>query len=179
MNTEIITRQEALRQGLTFYFTGKVCKHGHVSQRYAVGASCVTCCLQRSTQWQHDNPETSRQHWTNWRERNLDQARQATLNWYYQNPEVASSNRQRWNKANPERHRQYASKRRAAKLDRTPPWADLEAIKQFYIDCPKDMQVDHVVPLQGKLISGLHVLANLQYLTPAENMSKGNRWEPS
>ena len=68
------------------------------------------------------------------------------------------------------------AKRRSAKLQRTPAWADLEAIKQFYAECPKGYEVDHIVPLQGVNVSGFHVLNNLQYLTKSENSSKGNRY---
>ena len=69
-----------------------------------------------------------------------------------------------------------SAKRRAAKLQRTPAWADLKAIKQFYLNCPKGYEVDHIVPLQGVNVSGFHVLNNLQYLTKSENSSKGNRY---
>ena len=85
-------------------------------------------------------------------------------------------------------HREYASnnkgkrnaleaKRRAAKLHRTPKWADLKAIREFYINCPNGMAVDHIVPLQGKEVSGFHILENLQYLTPSENSKKGNSFD--
>ena len=42
---DIITRKDALAQGLTHYFTGKLCKRGHVSARYAKTANCVECTL--------------------------------------------------------------------------------------------------------------------------------------
>jgi len=67
-------------------------------------------------------------------------------------------------------------KRHAAKLQRTPAWADLEAIRQFYLNCPKGYEVDHDVPLQGVNISGLHVLNNLVYLTKSDNRKKSNKW---
>ena len=61
----------------------------------------------------------------------------------------------------------------------TPPWANLEAIKEFYANCPKGYHVDHIHPLQGELISGLHVENNLQYLTAEENLRKGNSFNPN
>lgn len=66
---------------------------------------------------------------------------------------------------------------RASKLKATPSWANLEAIKNFYILCPEGCHVDHIVPLQGVNVRGLHVLTNLQYLPAGENCSKGNRHE--
>lgn len=72
----------------------------------------------------------------------------------------------------------YAAKRRAAKLDRTPKNADINAIKEFYKNCPEGYHVDHIIPLQGKNVSGLHIISNLQYLTPEENTRKGNKYDP-
>ena len=66
--------------------------------------------------------------------------------------------------------------RRAALLNRTPAWADLEEIKEIYVNCPDGYHVDHIIPLQGKNVSGFHVAENLQYLTPFENLSKGNKF---
>jgi len=54
------------------------------------------------------------------------------------------------------------------------PWSETEAIKAFYEACPEGYEVDHIVPLLGKTVSGLHVLGNLQYLTRAENRAKRN-----
>lgn len=66
---------------------------------------------------------------------------------------------------------------RASKLRATPVWSDRNAIREFYKNCPKGYHVDHIVPLQGKNVRGLHVLSNLQYLTASENQSKGNKYE--
>ena len=69
----------------------------------------------------------------------------------------------------------YENKRRASKLHRTPSWANMEIIKLIYDERPSGYPVDHIYPLQGDTVSGLHVENNLQYLTKSENSSKGNR----
>lgn len=81
-----------------------------------------------------------------------------------------------WAKKYPERHTANTMKYCANKLQRIPLWADLEAIQQVYAEAQKHgLHVDHVYPLQGRLVSGLHVANNLQLLTKSENSSKGNR----
>lgn len=60
---------------------------------------------------------------------------------------------------------------------RVVPWTESEEIIKFYENCPDGYHVDHIIPLKGKLVSGLHVLANLQYLTAEENLRKGNKFE--
>ena len=68
------------------------------------------------------------------------------------------------------------NKRRATKLLATPKFANLNKIKEIYKNCPKGYEVDHIVPLRGKTVCGLHVEWNLQYLTSTENRRKGNRF---
>lgn len=71
--------------------------------------------------------------------------------------------------------------RLADKLKRTPKWLtdkDWEKISLFYANCPKGYHVDHDAPLRGTLVSGLHVLENLQYLPMKENLQKSNKFEP-
>lgn len=73
-------------------------------------------------------------------------------------------------------HRMASATRRAALLRRTPKWADLSEIKEIYDKCPLGYHVDHIIPLQGEKVSGLHVHNNLQYLTPKENSAKKNKF---
>lgn len=61
---------------------------------------------------------------------------------------------------------------------RIPLWANLTEIKLFYEAKPAGCVVDHIIPLRGKLVSGLHCSTNLQYLTATENSSKGNSFNP-
>lgn len=65
--------------------------------------------------------------------------------------------------------------RQIAKLRATPKWADLEEIKKIYSNRPDGYHVDHIVPLKGKTICGLHVSWNLQYLPAKDNWKKGNK----
>lgn len=81
-----------------------------------------------------------------------------------------------WIQKNPKKRCAKNGYRRARKIMRTPSWADLGKIKDFYNRCPSGMEVDHIYPLNGKTVSGLHVLNNLQYLTPEQNRSKGVRY---
>lgn len=77
---------------------------------------------------------------------------------------------------NVETERPRRNARRARALIATPPWADLVAITKFYAACPPGHEVDHVIPLNGKLVSGLHVMENLQYLKVRDNRTKSNRY---
>lgn len=93
-------------------------------------------------------------------------------------PEKLRAYKAKWRKNNLEHVNSLSAKRRASKLLALPSWARLKKIKEFYINCPKGMVVDHTIPLQGKDICGLHVENNLQYLTPLQNSEKSNKFTP-
>ena len=97
------------------------------------------------------------------------------------------SRHKKYHAKNPEKNAAKAAKYNAAKLRRIPSWsneADLKAIKKIYARCKRinkltgvEHQVDHVMPLQGENISGLHHSTNLAIIPAALNASKNNKWE--
>lgn len=73
----------------------------------------------------------------------------------------------------------HCALRYSRKRQRTPKWLtkeDLFKIKQFYLKRPQGYEVDHIIPLCGDNVSGLHVLNNLQYLKAQENREKNNKY---
>jgi translation initiation factor 2 beta subunit (eIF-2beta)/eIF-5 len=74
-------------------------------------------------------------------------------------------------------NREKSAYRRALKKQATPPWIDRKVLKEIYANCPKGYHVDHIIPLESDDVCGLHVPANLQYLSAFENDSKGNRFD--
>lgn len=65
---------------------------------------------------------------------------------------------------------------RARKLNATPAWADHTKIKGIYAACPEGYHVDHIVPLQGDTVCGLHVEYNLQIIPAVDNLKKSNKF---
>jgi 5-methylcytosine-specific restriction endonuclease McrA len=121
-----------------------------------------------------------------------EKKRKSTHEWYLRNKETILAKRAKWRLENAEYKRGINAKwkkenralcvsdlarYRAAKLNATPLWADLEAIKRIYEKAAASgMEVDHIIPLRSKVVCGLHVENNLQLLTREQNASKGNKW---
>lgn len=115
-------------------------------------------------------------------------ARARTSKWAAENPERRKEI-ERVYRAKPEskaRSAARARKRQAAKLERTPSWANDQLIAAYYKEAKRleeltgiEFQVDHIIPLQGELVSGLHVETNLQLLTRHDNGRKSNKFDPA
>ena len=79
-------------------------------------------------------------------------------------------------------HLHKSRRRQSLKLQRIPNWVtalELKQIEQFYqIAAYLGLSVDHTIPLCGAYVCGFHCLANLDFLTIAENSSKSNKFIP-
>jgi 5-methylcytosine-specific restriction endonuclease McrA len=152
---KLISRQKAIEQGLTRYFTGLPCKHGHIAQKQLSNRTCIECLLIKKRQWSN-LPDV--------KEKGLERLK----NW-----------------DNPAKHLARTRKRQASKLQRTPAWLTSEnhslmadyyqMAKELELIFPWKQHVDHILPLQGKLVSGLHTPLNLQILSEASNLQKSNK----
>jgi len=162
-------RIQARKEGRTRYFTGKICKQGHMAPRLVSNGQCVICSGRRRRENEKRHPE---------KKRNRDRQ-------YAARTRPGGAAIRQWKLDNPEKakllQRAHAMRRQAQEAN--PAWADQSAIKAVYLACPTDHEVDHIVPLTGLTIegypvSGLHVPWNLQYLTPKEDQRKNKRMRP-
>ena len=90
---KVISRSEAMAQGLPRYFTNTPCKHGHVAER-RMSDGCVECSDKHARAWQAANPE---------------KVKAIAAAWAKANPEKVTAKRIAWRAANPERYRANAT----------------------------------------------------------------------
>jgi hypothetical protein len=98
---------------------------------------------------------------------------------YQENPARKLAQASKWQKDNRGKATARVQLRNAQKLQATPKWLtneQLAEMKQFYINCPEGYHVDHIHPLRGNGLCGLHVPWNLQYLPAVENHRKSNHF---
>lgn len=72
------------------------------------------------------------------------------------------------------RERAAGKDRQSTWYQRTPKWADIKAITEFLSAKPPGYHLDHIIPIRGKNVCGLHVLENLQHLPAEDNLRKSN-----
>ncbi len=115
----------------------------------------------------------------------IEERSEYNKNYYQENSEQIKDNVNRWLNNNRGLANSFKSKYRAKKLNATPSWANLDKIKAFYQEAQRLTKetgilhhVDHIIPLQGKNVCGLHVEYNLQILTYEENNQKSNSFKP-
>ena len=158
-------------------------------------------CRAWQRNWRSENLERARELERNWYTRNPDKAKEkarkqyAKANkgerslkfkkWVAANAGHRKEYQRQWMSDNREVMRAHGQFRAALKKLAVPVWADKEKMKEFYVRA-RDLEkitgmshhVDHIVPLNSRIVCGLHCEANLQVLTAAENISKGNRVWP-
>jgi hypothetical protein len=167
-------RHAAKARGETHYYTGKPCCNGHTSQRLVSNGKCCVCNNSAATAWASKNKERRQQ--INREHMNAKRDQYAEYNKKYR-----AENHHRVQALQTARGAKY----KAAKKKATPKWitaADIERIQVFYLEASwvtkrsgVPHEVDHIVPLQGETVCGLHVPWNLRVITKSFNASKQHR----
>ena len=157
---------------------GKVCKkcntkkllsdfHKCSRNKSGVQSKCKNCASKLAKERYIENTEKVLLINARWRNKHRDRHRKAQKQWEQKNPSSKYF---------------YTAVRRARKKNATPAWADMDRIKYTYAHCHwlnktfgHNMHVDHIVPLNGKNVCGLHVHTNLQIIPAEENLRKHNK----
>jgi len=137
--------------------------------------------LQRSAEYYAKNKESYRDKRKERRQSRGEEIRARDRKHYRDNANRINAYARQYYAEHPELRVDYSRRSIERRIDRdmrTPSWSNLEGIKGFYHQCPSGHHVDHIIPLRGDIVSGLHVLENLQYLTAHDNLSKGNKFNP-
>lgn len=177
-------RHQAKLAGESRYFTGKPCLRGHLSERITGCGACTECRRELECERYKENyekkikPKRSTPQALEMAALKMAKIRSSMPDEKKQaDRERAKLKPREWRRKNPGHRNALKRKYIADKSNRTPKWANLQKINDFYKNCPAGNHVDHIVPLRAKNASGLHVHHNLQYLPAHENMRKNNRFE--
>lgn len=155
------------------------------SSKSGLKGSCKACCSIAAKKWQSENREKLNEYRKDWRERNWSKNSDAKKESYARNRKNCLSRARKWQSANKEKEYARHSAKRAARLKAVPNWLselDKWIISEIYnlsmlrtkITGIK-WHVDHIVPLQGNGVCGLHVPWNLRVIPAKENLAKGNK----
>lgn len=184
------TRSEAKETGSKYYFTGEACKHGHIAARKTKG-SCVECL---KIEWQkgaisragyfadYNKREEVKDSKNAWYQANREQVMLAAS---IRPAEAKREYRNTWKANNKTQIRADTKARRRKHREATPKWllrkqrSEIRQIYQIAITMTQttgeQYVVDHIVPLRGEEVCGLHVPWNLRVITQEENLKKSNK----
>jgi hypothetical protein len=142
---------------------------------------CKDCEYDRVKNWRTANPNLAKQRRSDRYVRNKSVESAQQFEYRTANKDKVHAATARWKRQNPHATASYNAKRKAAKLQATPVWADASKMEEFYW-IAKELtlatgiahHVDHIVPLISDVVCGLHNQFNLQILPASENMRKRN-----
>ena len=153
--------------------------------------TCILCTKNIKSEYRATNKEAIKKYresfYTKQEEEYFEKEKIRKYEWSKSNPDKVKESNRNFRQSNKGLVASYTAKYRADKLKRAPKWLsnkDLADIKSIYKMCNKISEktgtkhhADHIIPLRGEKVSGLHVPSNLRVITDLENLIKGNNYE--
>lgn len=170
MHLHIISKKKAKELGMKWYFTGKPCAKGHVAQRN-MWTECYLCKSAKNKKWKENNREDHERYQREYQRENADYFRRQSDRWWRSHRKhVYARNLKRKEK---KRLRTLDFENRINRLINKQREIELRQMaKQYEEWLGIKFEVDHIVPLLGKKVSGLHWYGNLQLLPMTFNRRK-------
>ncbi len=109
----LISKKDAIRDGLKFYFTGVACWRGHIALRRTNGARCLECEPITLRENRAANPERTLENDRKWKRENREKLQERDRSRYAKNPEKYRKKTRVYYEKNGDYARQYAKKRHA------------------------------------------------------------------
>jgi hypothetical protein len=165
---------------LVAYGKNKAILDGHKSR-------CRECEREAAAQWRKDNPERAKAAGRRYEAAHPERKKEKLRKWREVNRDNPVQKRKAvkrataWARKNPHRAGAHKARHRAAKIGATPSWARREEMAAIYETARAlgpGFHVDHIIPLQGETVCGLHCEANLQIIPSSVNIAKRNRHWP-
>lgn len=152
--------------------------------RYKSGLAswCKECHREKNREWYALNKSKHNKRAAEWRRNNPEKSREISLKHQRANKEARAESHAQWAKRNRDKRNATGAKRKAAKLQATPKWVNWRKVREIYRTARRiqeftgiPMHVDHIVPLQGETVCGLHWEGNLRVIPASENIAKHNK----
>jgi 5-methylcytosine-specific restriction endonuclease McrA len=163
---DVISRNDAVALGMTYYFTGLPCPNGHIDQHRVINRHCLVCDRNRKAAYYYNNQDTI-----------TDYGHQ----YYIANSQTIKAKVKQWREQNPDRRRVHGETRRARKASTLGEFtaadlAKLRALQKKCHICGKRFTkcdpatIDHIIPLAR---GGVHNASNIALAHRDCNSSKG------
>jgi len=175
-----ISLKQAKQQGLKKYYTGAPCSKGHVALRLVSTRRCTEC----------NRINTASEEKANYNKlyciKNKERLSELGEKYRQRNKKKKAEYDKKYSKLNLAKINARKAKYRAAKLQRSMKW-DL-SLTEFVCNEAYELakkrknifgfewEVDHIIPLQGEEVSGLHVWNNLAVIPATVNSAKSNKY---
>lgn len=153
-----------------YSYNGRACKKCGGTERRPLSGNCIPCQIKFCAEQYALEP---------------GRHKESRSKWKLADKERCAAVKRAWKDANREKVAVYGANSNARRLQRIPKWSDSAACRVFYEIAKRVTRctgipfvVDHIIPLRGETVSGLHVPTNLRVIPAEANRRKGNKLIP-